>query len=185
MPSGEIMLKKRLIVAVVAVAVLGVFLPAVPAWADNINSNPAGLASPGSTITFEEIPLASGTPLSNQYVGLGVTFSPGITYNPRSGFFPDASIGNFFPVTDPVSLFFTSPVNAADFQFITNPRDSTTFTALLSGLPVATFSSPTDLSRLWFGFTNLTFDQIDINVTKNFNGAFLLGQHPVQSSDRP
>jgi hypothetical protein len=45
---------------------------------------------------------------------------------------------------------------------------------LLSGSIVSSFSSPTDLSQLWFGFSNVTFDQIDINVTQNANGALLL-----------
>jgi hypothetical protein len=175
------MFKMRLIAAVVAVTLLGVLLPALPAWADNIISSPTGLASPGSTITFEEIPFPIGTPLSNQYAGLGATFSPGITYDPAPGHFPDASIGNYFigtnfsSITNPVSLFFTSPVSAADFQFNTNTGGSTTFTALLSGLPVASFSAPTDASFLWFGFSNLTFNQIEINVdATTTNGAFLL-----------
>jgi PEP-CTERM motif len=142
--------------------------------ADTINSSSTGLASPASTITFSEVVLPGGTPLTTQYSAFGVIFSPGFTYDPQPGFFSTASIGNFQPITDPVSIFFNSAVNAAAFQFITNPGDSTTFTALLNGSALASFTTPTDLSQLWFGFSNLTFNQIEINVTTNVNGAFLL-----------
>jgi hypothetical protein len=157
--------------------------------ADTINSSPTGLTSPASTITFSEIVLPTATPLSNQYAGLGVTFSPGFTYDPQPGIFSTASIGNFVlnqpPAVDPVSIFFNSAVDAAAFQFITNPGDSSTFTALLSGSIVSSFSSPTDLSQLWFGFSNVTFDQIDINVTQNANGAFLLNNLESNPSAAP
>src|SRR5271167_1751197 len=97
------------------------------ATATNIISSNTGLTSPASTITFSEIILPDNTPLTNQYAGLGVTFSGGYYYNgcptcvdpPPNGSHPQISD---FPgtSTDMGSLLTTislnSPVNGIAFN---------------------------------------------------------------------
>ena len=77
---------------------------------------------------------------------------------------------------DPVGLGFPTVVNAAAFQFITKSGDDTTFTALLNGVPVtgASFTAPTAINYLWYGFQNINFNAIEIIVATNVNGAFLM-----------
>ena len=65
--------------------------------------NNSGVSDPELTITFDEIVLPPGTPLSDQYSELGVVFSPDLFYNPDPNVLnpPDPSIpsnnaiGNF------------------------------------------------------------------------------------------
>jgi hypothetical protein len=66
-------------------------------------------------------------------------------------------------------------VTAAAFAMQTNPGTST-FTALLGGLPVETFTAPTDLSFLpdltnasnFYGFSGITFDAIEVTSNTTF-----------------
>jgi hypothetical protein len=154
------------------------------AQADPIMNSPTGLASPTTTITFSEVVLANGTPLTNQYSAFGVTFS-GLFYNPQPTLVapnispPDA--GNFSapgvpPVnlTNPFSFFFASPRSAAAFAMVTN-LGTATFEARLVGGTVEMFSAPTDVGppNDFYGFQNSAFDEIRMTVTTNNNAALI------------
>src|SRR5947207_16006687 len=69
--------------------------------------NSTGLSSPSQVITFEEHVLSEGTPVTNQYADLGVTFSNGLKYTGGySGAFPHISghsLVNFQPIISPFS----------------------------------------------------------------------------------
>jgi hypothetical protein len=134
--------------------------------------NNFGLTSPAATITFDTPVYATGTPIMNQYAGQGVTFSPGLFYNVQPVFFPTPSLANFDllgDVNNPVTINFLQDQTGAAFAMQTNPGDST-FTALLNGTPVESFTAPTELSFLpdltnasnFYGFTGITFNQIEV-----------------------
>jgi len=145
-----------------------------PAQAVSLN-NGTGISNPATTITFSEFPLANDTPLTNQYSSLGVTFNGLRVYNDFDGFpninLPAAS--NFFPITNPFLIGFTQSQSQAAFSLATNGGTST-FTALLNGSVVETFSATTNTSNTnnFYGFTGVTFDAI--RVTAAGNGAGII-----------
>ena len=158
------------------VAVIGAVLAATPAAAIPIINN-TGLVAPDIQITFSEVVLPTGTPVTNQYAGFGVTFTPGMFYDVQPDFFPTRSLANFdfVNVNNPVSVHFSSPVNAAALAIQTNPG-MTTFTALYLGGVVESFSAPTALSFVpdlthasdFFGFSGIVFDELRIQSGTTF-----------------
>lgn len=144
--------------------------------------NNTGLASPGVTITFDEHVFATETLITNQYADLGVEFDPGLYYDVQPIFFPGHFLANFSfegnPFFNPASIKFTAPVSAAALALQSNPG-TTTFTALLNGVVVESFSTATTLSFLpdlshasdFYGFSGILFDELKI---ENDLGVFQL-----------
>ena len=91
------------------------------AAATSIN-NTFGLPSPAQTIAFDEFVFSSGTPITNQYSSLGVTFTTGIKYDFQVTTFPNIighRVGNFQPISNPFSINFESfsaPTNTTSSQ---------------------------------------------------------------------
>jgi hypothetical protein len=133
---------------------------ALPAIGGQIIGSPTGLISPAVTINFTEYGILQNTVLTNQYAALGVTFSSGM-YEVGS---PGDAAANFLPsggaATTPFSLYFTSVQSSAAVILVTNEGTST-FTALLGGSLVDSFSASTGPQR-YYGFTSENFDQIQI-----------------------
>ena len=137
--------------------------------------NATGLASPTSTVTFDEIVFSTYTTITNQYAAYGVTFA-GLNYSPQPGGFPGVSgndLGNFgsAPTINPFSIFFTSAQSSAAFGMATNPA-STLFTAYLAGVQVGSFTANTtyDNPNGYYGFMatgSETFDQIEITISSD------------------
>jgi hypothetical protein len=138
-----------------------------------INSN-VGLASPDSTIYFDEFGIATATSITNQYQSLGATFSPNLFQQYTGGFIPNQSGGflnNFegdATVSDPFSIFFEDVLQAAAFTLRTSP-DGATLTARLAGVVQESFFANTNagVSSTFniFGFTGINFDEIVVNVS--------------------
>jgi PEP-CTERM motif len=152
------------------------------ARAGHIDASATGLASPASTITFGEIALAPNTVLTNQYSGLGVSFSPNVYYDAEISFGFSNDISNFTHPTEPafinpVVFSFSSAQTSAAFQMV---ADSTpyTFQAYLGGTGGTLVDSFTDPSiqsvtpALFYGFTNETFDTIVITQEGAGGGPF-------------
>ena len=168
-----------------SIAGLALVLAAPAAGAQAIIAAGSGLASPAQTITFEG--QTAGSVANTQYSGVGVTFGPNLSYN-TSGYFSAtggarASLDNFSAVggcgacATPTDIFFSTAINGAAFQFITNSGTST-FTALLAGNSVYAFSAATSTAGIntvqWYGFdTTISFDQINIQ-SGGSNSAFAL-----------
>ncbi|NEQ43757.1 MAG: PEP-CTERM sorting domain-containing protein [Leptolyngbya sp. SIOISBB] len=131
-----------------------------------------GLADADQTITFDEFVFDPGTPITNEYSSLGVEFSPTVFYSPQPSSAPGIqgnSIGNFFFTNqNPFSILFNDIQSAAVFGFATN-SGNTTFTALLDSVVVESFSNATDLvsPTAFFGFTDILFDEIQIEIAAN------------------
>ena len=137
--------------------------------------NNFGLASPTSTITFDEIVFAPNTVVDTQYAGLGVAFTTGLQYDSQgpaalpgiTGHYLGNNDGeNLGSIVNPFSIFFGPAVTAAAFGMATNPT-TTLFEALLGGSLVESFSVATNLNNAaqsFYGFTGIIFDEIQITL---------------------
>ena len=160
--------------AVACVAVLVAMAGQVQA---GVITNDFGLSNPAQTITFDEFVFPAGTSITNEYSSLGVTFSPNLVYNAQEGSFPNISgnrLGNYDPTVNPFFISFSNIQNEAAFAMVTNTGTST-FTALLNGTAVESFSATTDTNTTsnYFGFTGISFDAIRVDVGGS-NSAMLL-----------
>ena len=132
--------------------------------------NESGLVLPGVAITFDEIILTNGTPITDQYSSLGITFSGGLLYNPGTANMSDDIIGfegrrlaNFYPVTPIFSIFFSDPVAEAVLGVLA--PDTASFTALLSGEVVESFQNTRPVqTQGFYGFDAIVFDEIRVNA---------------------
>jgi len=141
--------------------------------------NNFGLASPTSTITFDEIVFAPNTVVDTQYAGLGVAFTTGLQYDSQEvsqgpAAFPGITghyLGNndgvnIISIVNPFSIFFGPAVTAAAFGMANGPI-TTLFEALLGGSLVESFSVATTFdnpAQSFYGFTGMMFDEIKITA---------------------
>ena len=174
-------MKKLLSAVAVAAAVLSIN----SAMAMAIDASTTGLTG-ATTITFGTNSYANGTVLTNQYQSSGITFNSNTFYYDRSGYFSSSSIRNFDGAQTSASnssIFFTSTVNAADFNLLTN-GGSTIFQAYLAGALVESFpSAATANSSRYYGFQNIAFNEIRINAP--VNDAFVLDNLQFKASAVP
>ena len=117
-----------------------------PATASTI-SNGTGLAAANTVLSFDEIPLAQNELVTTQYAGFGVTFT-NLAYNPSccDFDFPGVSgnrIGDLAApsvlIGQPVLIEFDELQTEVAFGIGSNPGVMT-FTALLGGVPVESFT---------------------------------------------
>jgi hypothetical protein len=159
------------------------------AIADSFSASPTGIPSPTQTIDFSEIALAQNAVVTNQYAGLGITFSPNVYYDPETGFgsIQANDIGNFSSTglgpVNPVTFTFSTPLTAAAFSF---DADFTPylFQALLNGTVVDSFVATVgDTSPDYYGFTNDDFNQITITQDGAGGGPYWLASNIEFGSD--
>ncbi len=139
---------------------------------------PVGLAGADVTITFDEVVLAQGAAVTNQYAALGVTFESLLYYDtlfPNN--FPGISghrLGNFLfdgavsGLQDPFSILFSSPVEAATFGLASNIAQ-TRLTAFYQGVGIESFlynyPGPGAAAPVGFGgLPGVLFDEIRVDV---------------------
>ena len=160
-----------------SLAVLALVMAAPAAGAQQINRAATGLAAPAFTIDFEG--QSGGSAATTQYTGQGVFFGARSFYT-NSDYFAGSgggavAVNNFEDgnlTSAPLDIFFTQAVKGAAFQFITNSGTST-FTALLAGNVVSSFSGSTDtngeFTTEWYGFDNtIAFDEIQVQAPYNY-----------------
>lgn len=159
------------------------------------------LSSPDTVLTFNEIVLAPSTLMTTQYQALGVTFGPGIYYDPvnlpNSGnfFVPEGlsghALGNFNDLqgqtaTSSIRILFTSPVSEAALRWAGNQQGPFTGTALLGGLLVesAQFSPVSSgfVAKATVGFTGILFDELTLSNFTFPSSRFDLLQFSVPDS---
>lgn len=169
----------------IAFLALATALATTPAAiADSFSASPTGVASPTQTIDFSEIVLAQNSVVTNQYAGLGITFSPNVYYDPQTGFgLPANDIGNFTFLTEPgfvnpVTFTFSTPLTSAAFAMV---ADSTPylFQASLNGTVVDSFVATVGESGpdYYYGFTNDDFNQITITQQGAGSGPYWLASN--------
>lgn len=166
----------------------GLFLTAPLAAAPLVNAT--GLLAPGAQITFSEVALTQGDLITNQYAGLGATFSgANLHYQSISTFLGLPPDHLFNGVTEPNAtpapgssttflISFASSVSAASLQMLflaPGPTDSTQLVmrALAGGIgqETLTVNDPdlNNFSNTYYGFTGINFDALEITV--NYAGA--------------
>lgn len=151
------------------------------AHATQINGSSTGLSSPASTITFNEVVLPSGTLVTNQYAAYGVTFSPGLYYDPQPYVATGVSgnsVGNYAvpsggPFLNPVTLTFSTTESAVAFG---SAGDNTPFLiqAYLGGTLVDSFTTNLVPNGGYFGFSGEDFNKIVITQEGNPLGPYYL-----------
>lgn len=130
-----------------------------------------------ATITFDEVPLALGDLVTNQFASLGATF--GNTFAFRGvGTFPNSSgfnLSNSYAVVrTPMTISFASPVSAAVLAFATNPGTSVFKTFLgATQVETANFATTFNSTINYLGFVDSLFDRIEITPGGTANLAFL------------
>ncbi|MDB4564542.1 PEP-CTERM sorting domain-containing protein [Mariniblastus sp.] len=131
-----------------------------------------GLDSADQTVTFSEFSINDGTVITDQYSSLGIEFgslSPteGLYLKPNKGVSRSAGLQNYFPDGyRSIELSFKKPVSEAAFAMVTNGGIDD-FTALLNGNVVETASTSTARGWQYYGFKNIAFDQIRIDINNN------------------
>ncbi len=137
-----------------------------------------GLAAPTNTITFDELGLANNTAVTNQYAGLGASFSgtwqnatyansfPNIVGNALSNFNGNCPCGPTFEID------FAGPVSDAVFAFVTNPGTST-LTSYLGASLVETTVFTTGYDGNFTGFTGNLFDRIVVAAGGSNNAGLI------------
>lgn len=154
------------------VVALGLAAAAGSAQAVTINSATSGLAGAGTTIDFSEGGVANGTLVTNQFAGLGASFSPAMTLltsvSPRPNFAGPSLVnfgGNPFTIFNPFTIAFSATVDGASFAMTAN-NGTATISALLNGTAVSSFSTTTDTSaNSFYGFSGFNFDAITVTAS--------------------
>ena len=126
-----------------------------------ISNSDTGLVAPDLTIGFDEVALTTGTNVTDQFEAFGVTFEPGVTYfnsvSPRPNFSGVAVLDFFGPA---VSIKFSQNVTEMAANMSQN-FGMTTFTSLLDGVVVESFTATLDLTaNNFYGFKNSLFNEV-------------------------
>lgn len=140
-----------------------------------IDGSATGLGSPAVVITFDEVALPSGTPVTNQFAAFGLTFSSGIYASPQTGYsnIVGADVGNFpgpvaGPYFNPVTLSFSTLQTAVAFALVSN-NTYYSLEAIRDGVTVASFQTTIGFSSAndFYGFSGVSFDSIRISAESN------------------
>lgn len=163
-------------------AICAAAMLAVPASAATISGASSGLVGADFEIGFGEV--ATTGPITTQYSDLGLSFTPGLTRfdnNPNRPNFTSPYLANFGGA-NPFSMLFNNAVSDASFAMTSNGGISTSFTALLNGVVVETFTTavsqppvngnPRDPNN-FYGFTGILFDEINLSVGANGNSSIV------------
>lgn len=138
----------------------------------SFNANAGNGSVAGNQFNF--LTFGSGTYISNIYDGVYAGFQGSVISN-----FP----ANWVCCTATTTISFGSDINDLAFAFVTNPG-TTTFTALLDGQTVESFSSATGYGSGYFGFTGIKFDTLRIE-TGGYNNAFILDSMQYRAVPEP
>jgi len=172
-------MKKPSVALYLLVAALLCLVMGVNARADQIIASSTGLTTPTQTLTFDEIVLPMNASLTNQYAGLGVSFSPNAFYSPQTNYgnVQGNDIGNFTfsgggPIS-PITIIFSSALNGAAFSFDADVTPYL-FQAELGGVVVDSFTATVGAGSTsdFYGFANENFDSIVITQTSSGGGPF-------------
>lgn len=166
-------MKKYLIAGVGALALIA----SMPANAAGIVASSTGIASPATTITFDEVPLSQNVPVTNEFASLGVSFINGSAwFSPQTGLgnVQGNDVGNFTstgnPSFGPLTLAFTWQQTSAAFAMASNSSQYL-FEALNGNTVVDSFQSavPAYSFNDYFGFTGVSFNSIRItNLSSDY-----------------
>lgn len=139
------------------------------AFATMITNN-SGFDGGDSLVTFDEVVMANGTAITNQFAPYGVTFSPNLVsenFRTTSGF-SGQSTANFSPTVNPFSILFSETVDAFGAYWESDNGNTLTFDAYLGATLVESFNftEPSCCSTGSFlGFADISFDSVQVSTT--------------------
>jgi hypothetical protein len=152
-------------------AVLSVLLPAA-SFAQAIIAQPFGLASPQHVIDFGANLYPNFTPVTTEFAGITLThtkyFTTGTYVNLAGGFLTN----DFSGLPNTLKIKFASPIHDLSFVYQqVGQSNPSVFRAMLGPVTVDTFSLlwNSSLSNNYFGFTNVVFDELQIDFDSDFN----------------
>jgi hypothetical protein len=144
----------------------------------------ASAFSPSATLIDFQIP--DDVPITTQFASLGVTFGPGLVGAATTAIGGAGNLGasNFTAPSacpcDPIVVDFAQPMARVGMLFLTNNNDDTdilVFRASGSGfVQTGSFPFVTQVNEIFIGIedTMTGIDRIEIDVTNNVNGAFIM-----------
>lgn len=143
------------------------------AHADPIIEATEGLSGTDDFIDFGANLFPEFTPITTEFAGItvsgGAYFTTGVSNNLEGGFLTqDFSNG---PI-ETLSILFDQSITDLSFVYHqVNPNGDSVFRALLDGVVVETFANSSDQFQPnnWFGFTNIVFDELQIDIVGDFN----------------
>jgi hypothetical protein len=147
-------------------------IPALSAHAQAIIAQPSGLASPAHVIDFGANVLPNFAPVTTQFPGITVThasyFTTGSVVNLNGGFLTN----DFSGQPDTLKIKFASPIS--DLSFVYHQIGTwapSNFRAMLGNVVVDSFSNTSNQTQLnnYFGFTNIVFDELQLDFVSDFN----------------
>jgi hypothetical protein len=133
----------------------------------------SGIPNPNQVETFGANLLANFAPVSTQFAGLTIFhaayFTTGVSNNLVGGF-----LTNNFSAGLPNTLRIQFAQTISDVSFVyhqISTSQPSVFRAMLAGSPVFTYSYLWNqtASNNYFGFTNLAFDEVQIDFVSDFN----------------
>jgi hypothetical protein len=140
--------------------------------AQPIIAQPSGLVSPGQVIDFGANLFPNFTPVSTEFPGITVThsryFTTGVSNNLVGGFLTN----DFSGAPNTMTVVFAAPITDLSFVYhqIATSAPST-IRAHLFGVVVDQFSGTWNqtMPNNYFGFTNIVFDELQIDFVSDFN----------------
>lgn len=157
----------RLVCSLLATLGVAAFLPA-----QAIVAATSGLTNPTRVIDFGANVLANFAPVTNQFAGITVThaayFTTGFSNNLVGGFLTNDGSGQ--PNT--LSIQFSSQITDLSLVYHqVGANGASNFRAMLLGVTVDSFSGTFSQyqSNNYFGFTNIVFDELQIDFQSDFN----------------
>ncbi|MCP3984326.1 MAG: hypothetical protein GY723_08045 [bacterium] len=135
----------------------------------------AGFSGSETVIDFDEVALAPFQSVTNEFAGLGITFSPNVWFENIRNFpnFDGASMANFRSTSAPggslppvaFEVAFTSGMTDFAAFFASNSGNTITLTAFLGVAMVETltFTDTTCCNGHVLGFSGISFDRIAIS----------------------
>jgi hypothetical protein len=153
-------------------ALAALLVPAGSLSAQAIIAQNSGLVNPDHVIDFGANLFPNFTPISNQFPGITVYharyFTTGVSTNLVGGFLTN----DFSGLPNTLRIVFASPIHDLSFVYhqISTVQPSN-FRAVLNNVIVDSFSNTSNQTQLnnYFGFTNVVFDELQLDFVSDFN----------------
>ncbi len=153
-------------------AVLTLITTTTSAFGQAIIAQSSGLTSPDHVIDFGANLFPNFTPITTQIPGITVThasyFTTGVANNLFGGFLTN----DFSGLPNTLKIKFASPISDLSFVYHQiSTAGPSTFRAMLGPVVVDSFSNLSNQTQPnnYFGFTNIFFDELQLDFQSDFN----------------
>ncbi|MCC7011065.1 MAG: hypothetical protein IT454_00770 [Planctomycetes bacterium] len=143
--------------------------PAVHAQA--IIAQSSGLPSPDHVIDFGANLFPNFTNVSTQFTGITITHSRYFTTSVANNLVGGFLTNDFSGAPDTLSIKFATPISDLSFVYHQIGSGSSNFRVLLASVEVDSFSNSSNQFQTnnYFGFTNVVFDELQVDFVIDFN----------------